>query len=133
MPLVRNPDFYEEVKVRMPARLGDHHHLLFTFYHISCQRKVEMAPLETPIGYSWLPLLKENRLTSGEFCLPVSLDKPPPHYSVLHPDVQLPNMKWVDSHKGLFSVVLEAVSTVHTLVKDCYFLGFFHGWTERIY
>ena len=46
----RNPDFYEEKKCRMPARLTKDHHLLFTFYHISCQKKVEPQPLETPIG-----------------------------------------------------------------------------------
>ena len=34
----------------MPARLTKDHHLLFTFYHISCQKKVEPQPLETPIG-----------------------------------------------------------------------------------
>ena len=34
----------------MPARLTKDHPLLFTFYHISCQKKVEPQPLETPIG-----------------------------------------------------------------------------------
>ncbi|XP_014668067.1 PREDICTED: dedicator of cytokinesis protein 7-like [Priapulus caudatus] len=46
------PDFYEEVKVRMPAVLDIQHHLLFTFFHISCQKKVEQTPIETPIGYT---------------------------------------------------------------------------------
>ncbi len=103
--------------MRLPARLGDSHHLLFTLYHISCQKKVEMMPLETPIGYTWLPLLRDGRLVTGDFQLPVSLEKPPPSYSMLHPDVQLPGMRWVDNHKGLFSVVIEAVSSLHTLVS----------------
>ncbi|ELU18915.1 hypothetical protein CAPTEDRAFT_161690 [Capitella teleta] len=111
----KNPDFYEEVKAKLPAHLGDNHHLLFTFYHVSCQRKVEVAPLETPIGYTWLPLFRDGRLMHGDFSLPVSVDQPPPHYSMLHPDVQLPNMKWVDNHKGLFTVSIQAVSSIHTL------------------
>lgn len=101
----------------MPARLADGHHILFSFYHISCQRKADMVPVETPIGYTWLPLLRENRLVTGEFSLPVSLEKPPSNYSVLHPDVMLPGMKWVDNHKGLFNVTLQAVSSLHTLVS----------------
>jgi len=106
------------VKIRLPAQLSDSHHLLFTFYHVSCQRKLEFgAQLETVVGYTWLPLLRDGQLLTGEFCLPVSIEKPPSHYSMLHPEVQLPNMKWVDNHKGLFTLTIDAVSSVHTLVK----------------
>lgn len=49
---VRSPDFYDEMKIKLPANLGDQHHLLFTFYHISCQRKVEQTTVETPVGYT---------------------------------------------------------------------------------
>ena len=101
----------------MPAKLTDSHHLLFTVYHVSCQRKLELgAQLETVVGYTWLPLLRDGRLLTGEFCLPMSVEKPPSHYSMLHPEVQLPNMKWVDNHKGLFTVTVDAVSSIHTLV-----------------
>jgi len=90
---------------------------MFTFYHVSCQRKLELgSQLETVVGYTWLPLLRDGRLLTGEFCLPVSVEKPPSHYSMLHPEVQLPNMKWVDNHKGLFTVTIDAVSSIHTLV-----------------
>jgi hypothetical protein len=40
------------MKIKLPANLGDQHHLLFTFYHISCQRKVEQTTVETPVGYT---------------------------------------------------------------------------------
>uniref|UniRef100_A0A8D2LI61 Dedicator of cytokinesis 6 n=1 Tax=Varanus komodoensis TaxID=61221 RepID=A0A8D2LI61_VARKO len=104
----KSPEFYEEFKLKIPANLTDNHHLLFTFYHISCQQK-QNTPLETPVGYTWIPLMQHGRLRTGQFCLPVSIDKPPPSYSV-----QLPGMKWVDSHKGVFSVEVLAVSSVHT-------------------
>ncbi|KAJ6657704.1 hypothetical protein lerEdw1_002205 [Lerista edwardsae] len=109
----KSPEFYEEFKLKIPANLTDNHHLLFTFYHVSCQQK-QNTPLETPVGYTWIPLMQHGRLRTGQFCLPVSVDKPPPSYSVLTPDVQLPGMKWVDNHKGVFSVEVLAVSSVHT-------------------
>ncbi|XP_060109207.1 dedicator of cytokinesis protein 6 [Heteronotia binoei] len=109
----KSPEFYEEFKVKIPASLTDNHHLLFIFYHVSCQQK-QNTPLETPVGYTWIPLMQHGRLRTGQFLLPVSVDKPPASYSVLTPDVQLPGMKWVDNHKGVFSVELVAVSSVHT-------------------
>ncbi|KAH1176526.1 hypothetical protein KIL84_021260 [Mauremys mutica] len=109
----RCPEFYEEIKLRLPPALTDNHHLLFTFSHVSCQPR-QSPPLETPVGYTWVPLLQHGRLRTGPLCLPVSVEKPPPSYSVLTPDVQLPGMKWVDNHKGVFHVELLAVSSVHT-------------------
>lgn len=44
--------FYDEIKMKLPAALGDQHHLLFTFYHISCQRKVDQTTVDTPVGYT---------------------------------------------------------------------------------
>uniref|UniRef100_A0A8C9K5G6 Dedicator of cytokinesis 6 n=1 Tax=Panthera tigris altaica TaxID=74533 RepID=A0A8C9K5G6_PANTA len=90
----KSPEFYEEFKLRLPACVTENHHLLFTFYH-------------------WIPLLQHGRLRTGPFCLPVSVDQLPPSYSVLTPDVALPGMRWVDGHKGVFSVELTAVSSVH--------------------
>ncbi|XP_059491152.1 dedicator of cytokinesis protein 7 isoform X2 [Neocloeon triangulifer] len=114
----KNPDFYDEFKLKIPCNLSSNHHLLFTFYHISCQKKSEQPTVETPIGYTWLPLLRDYRLQTGEFSLPITTEKPPSNYSYIPPDVNLPNMKWLDNHKGIFSVFLEAESTVHT--KDRY-------------
>lgn len=48
----RCPNFYDEIKIQLPANLGDQHHLMFTFYHISCQRKAEQNTVETPVGYT---------------------------------------------------------------------------------
>nr|XP_015204455.1 PREDICTED: dedicator of cytokinesis protein 6 [Lepisosteus oculatus] len=109
----KTPEFYEEIKLKIPANLTDNHHFLFTFYHISCQQK-QNTPLETPVGYTWIPLMQHGRLRTGSFSLPVSVEKPPPSYSVLTPDVQLPGMKWVDNHKGVFTVEVTAASSVHT-------------------
>ncbi|XP_075715135.1 dedicator of cytokinesis protein 6 isoform X3 [Rhinoderma darwinii] len=109
----KSPEFYEEFKMKIPGNLTENHHLLFTFYHVSC-RQNQATSLETPAGYTWIPLMQHGRLRTGSFSLPVSVEKPPPSYSVLTPDVQLPGMKWVDNHKQVFTVDLVAASSVHT-------------------
>uniref|UniRef100_A0A8C3UW20 Dedicator of cytokinesis 8 n=1 Tax=Catharus ustulatus TaxID=91951 RepID=A0A8C3UW20_CATUS len=81
----KSPDFYEEVKIKLPAKLTEKHHLLFTFYHISCQPK-QGTSVETLLGYSWLPILLNDRLQTGHYSLPVALDKLPLHYSIHSPE-----------------------------------------------
>uniref|UniRef100_A0A8C4F0T5 Dedicator of cytokinesis 8 n=1 Tax=Dicentrarchus labrax TaxID=13489 RepID=A0A8C4F0T5_DICLA len=109
----KSPDFYEEVKLALPAHLTERHHLLFTFYHISCQQKQNQSgSCETLIGYSWLPILNNDRLQTGQFCLPIALERLPVNYSLHTPEA--PPVKWMDSHKGLFNLEVQAVSSVHT-------------------
>uniref|UniRef100_A0A3B4UGN3 Dedicator of cytokinesis 8 n=1 Tax=Seriola dumerili TaxID=41447 RepID=A0A3B4UGN3_SERDU len=114
----KSPDFYEEVKLALPARLTERHHLLFTFYHISCQQKQNQSgSCETLIGYSWLPIVNNDRLQTGQFCLPIALDRLPVNYSLHTPEklpLQVPPIKWMESHKGLFNLEVQAVSSVHT-------------------
>uniref|UniRef100_A0A3Q1IPB6 Uncharacterized protein n=1 Tax=Anabas testudineus TaxID=64144 RepID=A0A3Q1IPB6_ANATE len=114
----KSPDFYEEVKLLLPARLTERHHLLFTFYHISCQQKQNQSgSYETLIGYSWLPILNIDRLQTGQFCLPILLERLPVNYSLHTPEklpLQVPPVKWMESHKGLFNLEIQAVSSVHT-------------------
>uniref|UniRef100_A0A665UKF5 Dedicator of cytokinesis 7 n=1 Tax=Echeneis naucrates TaxID=173247 RepID=A0A665UKF5_ECHNA len=130
----RSPDFHDEVKIKLPASLSDHHHILFTFYHVSCQQK-QNTPLETPVGYTWIPMLQNGRLRTGHFCLPVSLEKPPQiSHSLSVPSVPLPGMKWVDNHRGVFNVEVVAVSTIHT--QDQYLDKFFalvHALDEHMF
>ncbi|XP_075905606.1 dedicator of cytokinesis protein 8 isoform X1 [Nelusetta ayraudi] len=114
----KSPDFYEELKLALPACLTERHHLLFTFYHISCQQKQNQSgSCETLIGYSWLPILNNDRLQTGQFCLPIALERLPVNYSLHTPEkcpVQAPPVKWMESHKGLFNLEVQAVSSVHT-------------------
>ncbi|XP_060894763.1 dedicator of cytokinesis protein 8 isoform X1 [Labrus mixtus] len=113
----KSPDFHEEVKLALPARLTERHHLLFTFYHISCQQKQNQSSCETLIGYSWLPMVNNERLQTGQFCLPIALDRLPVNYSLQTPEklpLQIPPVKWMEGHKGLFNLEIQAVSSVHT-------------------
>ncbi|XP_016147282.1 dedicator of cytokinesis protein 8-like [Sinocyclocheilus grahami] len=123
----RSPDFYDEIKIRLPARLTEKHHLLLTFYHISCQQKQnQTGSVESLIGYSWLPMLNNDRLQTGQQCLPIILDKLPGNYSLHSPEklpAQVPPVKWMENHKGLFNLELQAVSSVQT--QDSHLERFF--------
>ena len=63
------PDFYEEAKIKLPSNLREYHHILFSFYHISCQgQRKEQLSLETPVGYTVIgsfTAVKSFQLKSG--------------------------------------------------------------------
>ncbi|CDR00560.1 unnamed protein product [Oncorhynchus mykiss] len=51
----QNPDFYDEVKIELPTQLHEKHHLLFSFYHVTCDinaktNSKKKEALETPGG-----------------------------------------------------------------------------------
>ena len=69
-------------------------------------------------------MLKEGSLETGEFFLPVMLDPPPSQYLYKSPfSKDFPRTKWVDNQKGIFNIVIDAVTSVHTLVLS--FISFF--------
>lgn len=43
------------------------------------------------------------------------VEDPPENYSFIPPDVQLPGTKWLDNHRPVFTINVEAVTSVHTL------------------
>jgi hypothetical protein len=62
----RQPEYYEEVKVELPAKLTDKHHLLFSFYQVSCQKpKPGESFLQEPNFLGCTVSYRQN-------CLPVS-------------------------------------------------------------
>uniref|UniRef100_A0A8C7I7J7 Dedicator of cytokinesis 10 n=1 Tax=Oncorhynchus kisutch TaxID=8019 RepID=A0A8C7I7J7_ONCKI len=117
----QNPDFYDEVKIELPTQLHEKHHLLFSFYHVTCDinaktNSKKKEALETPVGYSWLPLLREGRLASQEFNIPVSCSLPPGYLLVKEPGSTKngSDLKWVDGGKPIFKVSTNVLSTVYT-------------------
>jgi hypothetical protein len=71
--------------------------------------------VETPVGYTWLPLNKDGGLVAGDISLPVMIDPPPKDYSLVGPEVQVPQYRWVDNHKPVFTLTVRPVTTVHAL------------------
>nr|XP_041632093.1 dedicator of cytokinesis protein 11 isoform X4 [Drosophila kikkawai] len=131
------PTWYEEIKLRLPLGLFPEHHLLFSFYHVSCnlsKKRDANAAFETPIGYAWLPLLQKNRICLEEQQLPVAATLPVGYLSIqplgwgkgqnCGPDIQ-----WIDNQRNLYTVGLRLDSTV--LTADQHLHNFF-GHCERL-
>uniref|UniRef100_A0A8C1Q5T6 Dedicator of cytokinesis 9b n=1 Tax=Cyprinus carpio TaxID=7962 RepID=A0A8C1Q5T6_CYPCA len=96
----QNPEFYDEIKIELPTQLHEKHHLLFTFYHISCDSSTKKRDIvETPGTYN---------------CLNV----------ILFLQHSSPEIKWVDGGRPLFKVSTHLVSTIYT--QDQHLHNFFH-------
>ncbi|XP_061734547.1 dedicator of cytokinesis protein 10 isoform X7 [Nerophis ophidion] len=132
----QNPDFYDEVKIELPTQLHEKHHLLFSFYHVTCDINAKTnakrkEALETPVGYSWLPLFKEGRLSSQDFNISVSSNLPPGYLAIKEASNTKngADVKWVDGAKAIFKVSTNVVSTVYT--QDTHLNRFFQQCQKR--
>ncbi|XP_044308588.1 dedicator of cytokinesis protein 11 isoform X3 [Varanus komodoensis] len=127
----QSPEFYDEIKIELPIHLHPKHHLLFTFYHISCEispkgTAKKLDAVETTVGFTWLPLLKDGRIITSEQHLPVSANLPAGYLSVGDTEARRqPNVdiKWVDGAKALFKIQIHLESTIYT--QDLHLHKFF--------
>ncbi|XP_066476190.1 dedicator of cytokinesis protein 9 isoform X3 [Tiliqua scincoides] len=128
----QNPEFYDEIKIELPTQLHEKHHLLFTFYHVSCDNSSKGTTkkkdiIETLVGYSWLQLLKDGRVVTSEQHVPVSVYLPCGYLNNQEPGMGKhsgPEIKWVDGGKPLFKISTHLVSTVYT--QDQHLNNFFY-------
>uniref|UniRef100_A0A3Q3DF16 Dedicator of cytokinesis protein 9-like n=1 Tax=Hippocampus comes TaxID=109280 RepID=A0A3Q3DF16_HIPCM len=123
----QNPEFYDEIKIELPTQLHQKHHLLFTFYHISCDNnKKKKDVVETPVGSAWWPLLRDGRVNMSEQQLPVAAHLPTGYLSCQDAVTKQSgsDIKWVDGGKPLFKVSTHLVSTIYT--QDQHLHNFFH-------
>uniref|UniRef100_H2TTJ1 Dedicator of cytokinesis 11 n=1 Tax=Takifugu rubripes TaxID=31033 RepID=H2TTJ1_TAKRU len=120
----QSPEFYDEVKLELPVHIHEKHHILFVFYHISCESssKASNKGVETLVGYSWIPLLKEGRMQSVELQLPVAATLPA-GYLCQDTKKSHPDIKWVENAKTLFKVRIHVASTIYA--QDLYLHKFF--------
>ncbi|XP_062844216.1 dedicator of cytokinesis protein 10 isoform X2 [Trichomycterus rosablanca] len=132
----QNPDFYDEVKIELPIQLHEKHHLLFSFFHVTCDinaktNSKKKEALEMPVGYAWLSLLKEGRLASQEFNVPVSCNLPSGYLQIKEPSSNKngSDVKWVDGGKPIFRVSTLVLSTVYT--QDPHLNRFFQQCQKR--
>ncbi|XP_052378973.1 dedicator of cytokinesis protein 9-like isoform X10 [Oncorhynchus keta] len=124
-----SPEFYDEFKIALPTQLNEKHHLLFTFFHVSCDSNSKASAkkrdvVETQVGYAWLPLLKDGRVIMNESHVPVAANLPTGYLNCQEVvSKQHPEIKWVDGGKPLFKVSTHLVSTVYT--QDQHLHNFF--------
>ncbi|KAK1789774.1 hypothetical protein P4O66_014925 [Electrophorus voltai] len=126
----QNPEFYDEFKIELPTQLTEKHHLLFTFYHVSCDTNSKAntkkrEQVETQVGYAWLRLLRDGRVVMNEQQIPVAASLPAGYLSYQDSSSKHagPELKWVDGGRPLFKVSTHLVSTVYT--QDQHLHNFF--------
>ncbi|XP_041841346.1 dedicator of cytokinesis protein 11 isoform X2 [Melanotaenia boesemani] len=113
----QSPEFYDEVKIELPVHVHEKHHILFTFYHISCESSSKASSkkrdgVESLVGYSWMSLLKDGRMQSSELQLPVAATLPA-GYLCQDSKKSQPDVKWVENAKLLFKVRAHVASTIY--------------------
>uniref|UniRef100_A0A8B9LHQ9 Dedicator of cytokinesis 11 n=1 Tax=Astyanax mexicanus TaxID=7994 RepID=A0A8B9LHQ9_ASTMX len=124
----QSPEFYDEIKIELPGHVHEKHHILFTFFHISCELSNKASSkkregVETLVGYAWMPLLKDGKLQPSDLQLPVSANLPAGYLYDKNQDSKRVDIKWVDNAKPLFKVKTYAASTIYS--QDLHLHKFF--------
>ncbi|KAF6146495.1 hypothetical protein GIB67_037795, partial [Kingdonia uniflora] len=103
----RTACFHDEIKLCLPAYLTPHQHLLFTFFHIDLQTKLE-APKPVIIGYAALPLSTHAQLRS-DIALPIMRELVP-HYLQ---DSSKERLDYLEDGKNIFRLRLRLCSSLY--------------------
>ncbi|KAK2651267.1 hypothetical protein Ddye_018756 [Dipteronia dyeriana] len=101
--------YHDEIKVSLPAIWTPLHHLLFTFFHVDLQTKLE-APKPVVIGYASLPLSSHAQLRS-EISLPI-MKELVPHYLQ---DAGKERLDYLEDGKNAFKLRLRLCSSLYPI------------------
>ncbi|GAV57338.1 Ded_cyto domain-containing protein/DOCK_C2 domain-containing protein [Cephalotus follicularis] len=101
--------YHDEMKVSLPAIWTPLHHLLFTFFHVDLQTKLE-APKPVVIGHASLPLSTHAQLRS-EITLPIVRELVP-HYLQ---DVGKERLDYLEDGKNVFRLRLRLCSSLYPI------------------
>lgn len=105
----RTACYHDEIKLCLPAILTAQHHLLFTFYHIDLQTKLE-APKPVIVGYAALPLTTHVQLRS-DIMLPIMRELVP-HY--LQENVK-ERLEYLEDGRLVFKLRLRLSSSLYPM------------------
>ncbi|CAA0806962.1 Guanine nucleotide exchange factor SPIKE 1, partial [Striga hermonthica] len=100
--------YHDEIKVSLPAIWTPMHHLLFTFYHVDLQTKME-APKPVVVGYAALPLSTHAQLKS-EITLPL-MKELVPHYL----QDSREKVEYLEDGKNVFKLRLRLCSSLYPI------------------
>ncbi|PIA57582.1 hypothetical protein AQUCO_00600356v1 [Aquilegia coerulea] len=101
--------YHDEIKLSLPVVLLPQQHLLFTFFHIDLQTKLE-APKPVVIGYAALPLSTHAQLRS-EISLPIMRELVP-HYLQ---DSAKERLDFLEDGKPVFRLRLRLCSSLYPI------------------
>ncbi|XP_022885410.1 guanine nucleotide exchange factor SPIKE 1 [Olea europaea var. sylvestris] len=101
--------YHDEIKVSLPAVMTTMHHLLFTFFHVDLQTKLE-APKPVVIGYASLPLSTHAQLKS-EISLPIMSELVPQYLQ----DSGRERVNYLEDGKNVFRLRLRLCSSLYPI------------------
>ncbi|KAL2461813.1 Guanine nucleotide exchange factor SPIKE 1 [Abeliophyllum distichum] len=101
--------YHDEIKVSLPAIMTPMHHLLFTFFHVDLQTKLE-APKPVVIGYASLPLSTHAQLKS-EISLPLMSELVPQYLQ----DSGRERVNFLEDGKNVFRLKLRLCSSLYPI------------------
>ncbi|KYQ91596.1 DOCK family protein [Tieghemostelium lacteum] len=106
----KTPIFNDEIKIRLPITMSPNLHLLFTFYHITCQKSDKDQVFDTPpVGHAVLPLIQNGKLIGDDtFSIPVGYEFPPRY---MKPETET-LIRYIDNKKPVFQIRTKLNSTV---------------------
>ncbi|KAL8201438.1 hypothetical protein R6Q57_012777 [Mikania cordata] len=97
--------YHDELKVSLPYMWTPHYHLLFTFFHVDLQTKLE-APKPVIIGYAALPL---STHAQSDISLPI-MKELVPHYLQ---DSGKERLDYLEDGKNVFRLRLRLCSSLY--------------------
>lgn len=105
----KSPSFYDEFKLELPPTLTAAHHLLFVVLRVQVKppKKNQPSNPESPIGFAFLPLLKDAVFGGQEHELQLVADLPAQYLSLPSTALRLLN-----DGKATFRVRMQLVSSV---------------------
>ncbi|KAA8534720.1 hypothetical protein F0562_029838 [Nyssa sinensis] len=101
--------YHDEVKVSLPVIWTPLHHLLFTFFHIDLQTKLE-APKPVVIGYAALPL-STHAQSRSEISLPIMRELVPQYLQ----DTSKERLEYLEDGKTVFKLRLRLCSSLYPI------------------
>ncbi|KAF7834810.1 guanine nucleotide exchange factor SPIKE 1 isoform X1 [Senna tora] len=101
--------YHDEIKLSLPATWTPTHHLLFTFFHVDLQTKLE-APKPMVLGYAALPLSSHAQLRS-EISLSIMRELVP-HYLQ---DAGRERLDYLEDGKNVFKLRLRLCSSLYPI------------------
>ncbi|XP_020585015.1 guanine nucleotide exchange factor SPIKE 1, partial [Phalaenopsis equestris] len=102
----RIASYHDEIKICLPALLTPQHHLLFSFFHIDLQTKLE-APKPVVVGYAVLPLSIHAQLHM-DISLPIMRELGPQYLQ----DAGKERLDYLEDGKTIFKLRLRLCSTL---------------------
>lgn len=116
----KTPIFSDEIKIRMPDQLAAGHHLLFVVcrVRVKAPKKTDPSTPETPCGFGFLPILKDDVFVGHDHDLMLFSELPPNYLSL--PIGAVGGLRPIEGSKPIFKLRLSLASSIYPHEKSIF-------------